>query len=291
VAVVYWRVFGISPLSRLLRNAGGVNTLITFLLKVAAMIDLPNTPSTDLRGKSALVTGASSGIGLGAAVALARAGAHVVLAARRKARLADIAAQLLGEELSASVLVMDVADIAATATQVAAAGPFDILVNSAGVARHSAATETTTDDFDAVMNLNLRGAYFLTQVVAKGMIAAGKGGSLINISSQMAHVGGVDRAVYCASKFAVEGFTKAMAIEFGSANIRVNTICPTFILTPLTQLTFDDADKRAWVENKIKLGRAGEVEDIMGAVLYLASDLSKLVTGAALMVDGGWTSD
>jgi NAD(P)-dependent dehydrogenase (short-subunit alcohol dehydrogenase family) len=255
------------------------------------MIDLPETPATELTGKSALVTGASSGIGLGAAVALARAGAHVVLAARRKAQLDKIVAQLQGEGLSASALVMDVADIAVTAANVAAAGPFDILVNSAGMARHSPATETLPDDFDAVMGLNLRGAYFLTQAVAKGMLAAGRGGSLINISSQMAHVGGVDRAVYCASKFAVEGFTKAMAIEFGASGIRINTICPTFILTPLTQSTFDDPDKRAWVESKIKLGRAGEVSDIMGAVLYLASDLSKLVTGSALMVDGGWTAD
>jgi NAD(P)-dependent dehydrogenase (short-subunit alcohol dehydrogenase family) len=255
------------------------------------MIDLPNTPSSDLAGKCALVTGASSGIGLGAAVALARAGAHVVMAARRKAHLDEVVAQVQGEGLSASALVMDVADVAATAAQVADAGPFDILVNSAGMARHSAATETTPQDFDAVMNLNLRGAYFLTQAVAKGMLAAGKGGSLINISSQMAHVGGVERAVYCASKFAVEGFTKAMAIEFGASGIRVNTICPTFILTPLTQATFDDPDRRAWVESKIKLGRAGEVADIMGAVLYLASDMSKLVTGSALMVDGGWTAD
>jgi NAD(P)-dependent dehydrogenase (short-subunit alcohol dehydrogenase family) len=141
------------------------------------------------------------------------------------------------------------------------------------------------------MDINLRGAYFLTQAVAKGMLAAGKTGSLINISSQMGHVGGLDRAVYCASKFAVEGFTKAMALEFGPAKIRVNTICPTFILTDLTRPTFDDPEKRAWVLNKIKLGRAGEVEDLMGAVVYLASDASSLVTGTAMMVDGGWTAD
>ena len=107
----------------------------------------------------------------------------------------------------------------------------------------------------------------------------------------MGHVGGIDRAVYCASKFAVEGFTKAMALEFGRNKIRVNTICPTFILTELTQPTFDDPDKRAWVLDKIKLGRPGEVEDIMGAVVYLASDAAALVTGTALMVDGGWTAD
>jgi len=130
----------------------------------------------------------------------------------------------------------------------------------------------------------------LTQAVAKGLIAANKPGSLINISSQMAHVGGIDRAVYAATKHAVEGFTKSMAIEWGAHGIRVNTICPTFILTPLTKTTFDNPERRAWIEQKIKLGRVGEVEDIMGAVQFLASDASALVTGAALVIDGGWTA-
>ncbi|MFT5639903.1 MAG: NAD(P)-dependent dehydrogenase (short-subunit alcohol dehydrogenase family), partial [Paracoccaceae bacterium] len=228
---------------------------------------LPKTPSGDLNGKSALIAGASSGIGLGAAAALARAGAQVTLAARSIAKLEAIAALIRSEGGQASILEMDATNIEATAQAVATAGPFDILVNSAGTARHSAAVDTKLDDFDAVMALNLRGAYFLTQAVAKGMIAAGKGGSLINISSQMAHVGGVDRAVYCASKFAVEGFTKAMAVELGPLSIRVNTICPTFIVTPLTKPTFDDPEKREWIQSKIKLGRVGEIGDIMGAVL------------------------
>ena len=107
----------------------------------------------------------------------------------------------------------------------------------------------------------------------------------------MAHVGGLDRAVYCASKHAVEGFTKAMSIEWGHAGIRVNSICPTFVLTDLTQATFEDAEKRAWVESKIKLGRVGTVEDIMGPVVFLASDASALMTGASLLVDGGWTAE
>ena len=187
--------------------------------------------------------------------------------------------------------MLDVADVAASAEAVERHGPFDILINSAGTARHSKATDTTPEDFDAVMNVNLRGAYFLSQAVAKGLIAAGRPGSLINVSSQMGHVGGTDRAVYCASKFAVEGFTKAMAIEFGPHNIRINTICPTFILTELTQPTFDDPAKRAWVLDKIKLGRVGKVEDIMGAAVYLASDAAALVTGTAVMIDGGWTAD
>lgn len=169
--------------------------------------------------------------------------------------------------------------------------PFDILVNSAGMGRHSPSLETSNEDFDKVMDVNLRGAYFLTQAVARGLIKAKKPGSLINISSQMGHVGGVDRAVYSASKHAVEGFTKAMAIEWGGHQIRVNTICPTFIRTALTQSTFDNPERKKWIEEKIKLGRAGEVEDIMGAVVFLASEASGMITGSALMIDGGWTAD
>ena len=252
---------------------------------------LPTTPSFNLTGKRALIAGASSGIGLACAVALAEHGAVVTLAARRTERLQALAARLQAAGHPAEILQLDVADIEATSVAVAAAGPFDILVNSAGLARHGKASDTTAVDYDAVVEVNIRGAYFLTQAVAKGLIGAQKPGSLINISSQMAHVGGLDRAVYCASKHAVEGFTKAMAIEWGQAGIRVNSICPTFILTHLTQATFEDAEKRAWVESKIKLGRVGTVEDIMGPVVFLASDASALMTGASLLVDGGWTAE
>ncbi len=254
-------------------------------------MEFPKTPSFDLSGKRALIAGSSSGIGLAGAVALAEHGAEVVLAARRVDRLNDIVNEMHARGWSARAIEMDVTDVTATARSVAAEGPFDILLNSAGLARHTKAVDTAPEDFDAVMDINLRGAYFLTQAVAKGLIEAGRAGSLINISSQMGHVGGLDRAVYCASKFAVEGFTKAMALEFGAHKIRVNTICPTFILTDLTRPTFEDPERRAWVLDKIKLGRAGEVEDLMGAVVYLASDASSLVTGTSMLVDGGWTAD
>ncbi len=252
---------------------------------------LPQTPSFRLDGKRALVAGASSGIGRACAAALGDAGADVTLAARRIDVLDATVAEMKAAGMSAHALPLDVADVAATRVTIAQNGPFDVLVNSAGLARHSPATDTKEDDFDAVADLNVKGAYFLTQAVAKGLLAAGKPGSLINISSQMAYVGGIDRAVYCATKHAVEGFTKSMAIEWGKAGIRVNTICPTFILTDLTRPTFAQADKRAWIEDKIKLARVGEVEDIMGAVIYLASDASSLVTGSALMIDGGWTAE
>ena len=252
---------------------------------------LPKTPTMSLAGKRAVVTGASSGIGLAAAVALGEAGADVMLVARRAAPLQDLASAMHQAGMTATALPLDITDIPVMQDHIATAGPFDILVNSAGMARHGPALETTPDDFDAVTGVNLKSAYFLAQAVATGLIAAGKPGSLITISSQMALVGGVDRAVYAATKHAVEGFTKSMAIEWGPQNIRVNTICPTFILTPLTAPTFNRPERRRWIEEKIKLGRVGRVEDIMGAVRFLAADAAALITGSALVVDGGWTAD
>ena len=251
---------------------------------------LPRTPSFSLNGKRALVVGASSGIGSACAVALAEHGADVTLAARRKDRLLKLVDEMRLEEWNVSALEVDVAKVEKTGVIIAEEGPFDILVNSAGLAKHSRSLETLTNDFDTVLEINLKGAYFLTQAVAKGLVEAGKPGSLINISSQMGLIGGQERAVYCASKHAVEGFTKAMAIELGPNNIRVNTICPTFILTDMTQKTLAVPAKRKWIEDKIKVGRIGKVEDIMGAVVYLASDASSLVTGSALLIDGGWTA-
>ena len=255
------------------------------------MIELPKTPSRSLNGRKALIIGASSGIGLGCAVALAEAGAHVCLSARNVNNLNQVVKAVQTKGCSAEAMVLDISDVETTQESIANNGPFDILVNSAGLGRHAPSQYTTVEDFDEVMNVNLRGAYFVTQAVANGLIISNKTGSLINISSQMGHVGGIDRAVYSASKHAVEGFTKAMAIEWGPYNIRVNTICPTFIRTPLTQSTLDSPKHRSWIEAKIKLGRVGKVEDIMGAVVFLASDASAMVTGSALMVDGGWTAD
>lgn len=252
---------------------------------------LPKTPSFDLSGKRALVTGASSGIGLACAVALGEAGAEVTLAARSADKLQAVVANMSAVGMSAKALTLDVSDIPAMQLSVAESGPFDVLVNSAGLAIHSPSIDTKPDDFDAVSDLNFKGAYFLTTAVAKGLIQAGKPGSLINITSQMAHVGGIDRAVYCGTKHAVEGFTKAFAIEWGKAGIRVNTICPTFIRTPLTEPTFNNPERVAWIMDKIKLDRIGEVSDIMGPVVYLASDASALMTGTHMLIDGGWTAD
>lgn len=251
---------------------------------------LPVTPSMRLDGKRALVTGASSGIGLACATALSQAGAAVTLVARSEAPLSALADALRETGAAVDTLAFDITDIGAIETFIAKDEPYDILVNSAGLARHGPSLATTQADFDATVDLNIKAAFFLSRAIAARLIDAGRGGSLINLSSQMAHVGAQDRAVYCATKHAVEGFTKAMAIEWGPHDIRINTVCPTFIRTPLTQATFNDPEKAAWITDKIKLPRIGEVTDIMGPVVFLASDAAALITGTSLLVDGGWTA-
>jgi NAD(P)-dependent dehydrogenase (short-subunit alcohol dehydrogenase family) len=254
-------------------------------------MNLPRTPSFRLDGRRALVAGASSGIGYAAAVALAAAGAEVLAVARRGKPLEDLCGAIVHEGGSASPLALDITDLEATAAAIAEQGPFDVLVNAAGLARHAPALDTRAEDFDASMTLNLRAAYFLAREVARGLIKAEKPGSLITISSQMGHVGGPDRAVYCAGKHAVEGMTKAMALEWARHGIRVNTLCPTFIRTPLAEQTLADPERRAWVLSRIKLGRLGEVEDVMGPIVFLASQASGMMTGSHLIVDGGWTAE
>ncbi|MGH1478416.1 MAG: SDR family NAD(P)-dependent oxidoreductase [Geminicoccales bacterium] len=253
-------------------------------------MDLPKTPSFRLNGKRAFVTGASRGIGLGCAVALAEAGAHVICAARTGYTLDHSVTMMQQQGLSAEALTLDIRDQEAVDMAVAGIGAFDIFVNSAGIARHASALNTTPENYDVVMNTNVRGAYFATVAAARSMIQANRRGSIINVSSQMGMVGGVDRTVYSATKHAIEGMTKSMAIEWAPHKIRVNTICPTFINTPLAAPTLADPERRAWIEDKIKLGRVGEIEDIMGAIVFLACDASSLITGSSILIDGGWTA-
>jgi NAD(P)-dependent dehydrogenase (short-subunit alcohol dehydrogenase family) len=254
-------------------------------------VDLAPPPSFRLNGKRALITGGGRGIGLAAASALAAAGAHVTLAARTKSEVEAAAEAIRARGDKAEALVLDVTDADAVRAAFDAAEPFEILVNNAGTNRPAPFLDVKIEDFDVIMGLNVRAAFFVAQAAARKLVAAGRPGSIINISSQMGHVGAARRTVYCASKHAMEGFTKAMAVELAPHKVRVNTLGPTFLETPMTRPFFENKEFRAEVLAKIKLGRLGQLEDLTGAIVFLASDASALMTGSALVVDGGWTAD
>jgi NAD(P)-dependent dehydrogenase (short-subunit alcohol dehydrogenase family) len=254
-------------------------------------VELAKTPSSRLDGKRALVTGGGRGIGLAAASALAQAGAHVTLAARTKSEIDEAAAAIRTRGDKADALVLDVTDLPTMQAAIAKAEPFNILVNNAGMNRPKMLMDVSIDDFDVIMGLNVRAAYFVAQAVVRRLLEAKQTGSIINISSQMGHVGAARRTVYCASKHAMEGFTKAMAIELAPHNIRVNSLGPTFLETPMTKPFFENKAFRDEVLSKIKLGRLGQLDELTGAIVFLASDASSLMTGSALVLDGGWTAE
>ena len=254
-------------------------------------MQLPRTPSLRLDGKRALVTGAGRGLGVAFAAALAEAGAHVMLAARTAKEIEAAAEAIRARGGSADTLPLDVTDIEGAGRALDLAEAFDVFVNNAGTNRPKPFVDVSAEDYDAVMDLNVRAAFFAAQSVARRMIAAARGGSIVNVSSQMGHVGAANRTIYCTSKHALEGLTKAMAIELAPHGIRVNSLGPTFIETPMTRPFFENQAFRESVLAKIKLGRLGRVEDLMGAIVFLASDASALMTGAALVIDGGWTAE
>jgi NAD(P)-dependent dehydrogenase (short-subunit alcohol dehydrogenase family) len=193
--------------------------------------------------------------------------------------------------MGGSAVVLDVSDIGAVEAFFANRSAFHILVNNAGTNRPKPMWDVSEEDYDAVYNLNVKSAFFVAQACAQKMMIDGAKGSLIHMSSQMGHVGGPNRSLYCGSKWALEGMNKAFALDLAAHGIRSNTIAPTFIETPLTRPYFEDPDFKADVVSKIKLGRIGQVEDLMGAILFLASDASLLMTGTSMVVDGGWTAD
>jgi NAD(P)-dependent dehydrogenase (short-subunit alcohol dehydrogenase family) len=257
---------------------------------MTAMPALPSFGGFRLEGKRALVTGASRGLGLAAAAALAHAGAEVTLAARSQAELEAGCAAIRSEGGVVDFVVLDVTDSAAVATEIRSRPPFHVLVNNAGMNRPKLLVDTQDDDIEAVIALNVKATFYVTREVARSLQAAGQPGSIINVSSQMGHVGSPRRTLYCATKHAVEGMSKALAWELGPAGIRVNTLCPTFIETALTAPMFEDAVFRRFVVDRIALGRLGRIDEVMGPIVFLASDASSLMTGGALMLDGGWTA-
>lgn len=254
-------------------------------------VELTKTPSFRLDGKRALVTGAGRGIGLSAASALADAGAQVTLAARTTKEIEEAAEAIRARGQKAEPLTLDVRDVDAMKATIAAQRPFDILINNAGTNKPATFVDVKVEDFDFVFSLNVRAAYFVAQAVARKLIEAKRPGSIINMSSQMGHVGGPTRTVYCATKHAMEGFTKAMAIDLAPHKIRVNTLAPTFIETPMTRPFFENKAFREDTLRRIKLGRLGQLEDLTGAIVFLASDAAALMTGTSLVVDGGWTAE
>ena len=243
-----------------------------------------------LDGLAAAVTGAGRGIGRAAAIALAQAGAHVALISRTRADLDAVAALIRDDGGSAEPVVCDVTDSAAAAAAIAGLERLDILVNNAGCNFPEPFLEVSEAHYDAIMTLNLKATFMVGQAASRRMAEAGEGGAIVNISSQLGHVGAPNRTVYAASKHAVEGLTRSMALDLARYRIRVNSIGPTFIVTPMTAPFFENKDFRDDTLSRIPLGRLGSLEDVMGAVVFLASPAAALITGTALVVDGGWNA-
>ena len=253
----------------------------------------PAYPSFDLTDRVALVTGAGRGIGRDLARSLAHAGACVVVGSRTADEVDSLAAQIADDGGQASAVLLDVRDRAsvdaAVTTAVEEYGRIDVLVNNAGVGTNHDALDLTEDDWDEVLDVNLKGLFFTCQAAGRHMVRAGRG-RIVNLSSQAGSVGLRRHAAYCASKGGVEQLTRVLALEWAPRGVTVNAVAPTFIRTPGTAERLDDPAFAADVLARIPLGRVGDPMDVAGAVLYLASDAARLVTGAVLTVDGGWTA-
>ena len=250
----------------------------------------PKLPSFRIDGKHALVVGAGRGLGAASAVALAEAGARVTLVSRSINELEHVASYIVQHGGVANYLKLDATQAEDVKACIQSLGPIDVLVNSAGTNRPLKIDEVTQRDIDTLFDINLKAAIYLAREVSISMRKHAIRGSMITLSSQMGHVGGPRRTLYCASKHALEGMTKALAWELGPEGIRINTLCPTFFRTPLTEPMLADPGFSDFVIKRIALGRIGELQDLMGPIVFLASEASSMITGTALMVDGGWTA-
>lgn len=243
-----------------------------------------------LEEKTALVTGAGRGIGEAAALGLARAGANPILVSRTQSDLERVADEARRHGVEPQAITCDVTVQAEVEALFAGLDRVDVLVNAAGGNNPEPFLEVSPDHLDSLVELNLKSAFRVSQAAARLMVREGSGGAIVNITSQMGRVGAANRSVYCATKHGLEGLTRALAVELAAEEIRVNSVAPTFINTPMTAPFFEDEEFRSSVIDQIPLGRIGEVDDVVGAVVFLASSAAGLITGASLVVDGGWTA-
>ena len=248
----------------------------------------------DLKDKTALVTGAGKGIGRACAIALAEAGADLIIISRTKKDLDKVSRIIKKFKSKCSSFVCDVTNYNQVKQIINKQKKIDILVNNAGTNIPEHFTKVQKKNMEYIVKLNTIATFHLAQLCTLKMLKTKNrkkiGGSIINMSSQLGHVGGSIRSVYSMTKFGLEGLTKGMAIDLAKNNIRVNTVCPTFVDTPMTRVFFKNKKFKLEVLNKIPLGRIAEVSDVATAVAYLASDASSMITGTSLLVDGGWTA-
>ncbi len=253
-----------------------------------------NTYFSDIQNKTVIVTGGSKGIGKDIALSFAKLGANVIIVGRNLEALHQTLVELQalgGHHKAVQVDVNDIKRVREIVEEVVHEyGTVDVLVNNAGINIPKPAIEVTEEDWDKVIDTNLKAAFFFSQAVGKQLIELGKKGRIINIASQMSFVGYIKRAAYCSSKGGVVQMTKALAVEWARYGINVNAVAPTFVETEFTSGMFEDEDFKKDVESRILLGKLPKPKDISGAVVYLASDLSDFVTGETIKVDGGWTA-